>query len=127
MLYRVHLSNTALDNMCQSAEAVLHKVFADPSLSAHVRKDEQKIMAAFHLGYSQAYLRLNQRKAAFRHWRLAYRSCHCEVLATLRGAWATLKLFLPYPLIFYLPRLKKLLALKAQRWASSKSGESRAT
>ena len=114
MLYRIHEGNTALDNMCLSSEAVLKKVFSDPSLPSHVVEAQDEVFSAFHLGYSQAYLKRSQRKAALRHWRLAFQARPQQVFATPRGVWATLKLCLPYLLVANLPRLRNLLNPGAQ-------------
>lgn len=105
ILYRVHKSNTSLERMRLSAEAVLQKVFADPTLPVSVVKNKAQVYGFIQLGFSETYLRSNQRKKAFQQWQRAVKA-YPAVLITLKGLWATLKLFLPYLLIANLPRLR---------------------
>ncbi len=116
-LYRVHDSGTSLDNKSLCREAILRKMFSNPALPPRILKDKRKIIAAYHLGYSQTYLRANQRKKAFAHWYQAVKTYPQGLLILRRGLWATLKLLLPHPIISNLPAVEKFLRKKmGGRW-----------
>jgi glycosyltransferase involved in cell wall biosynthesis len=112
LLYRVHEKNTSLDQIYQSSSAVLDKVFSDPTLPADIIRRKNRIYALSHFGFSETYLSLNQRKAAFRHWRSAVKEYPAGPLVIRRGLWASLKLCLPYLLIANLAKLNRLLHSK---------------
>ncbi|MBI1877687.1 MAG: glycosyltransferase [Chloroflexi bacterium] len=104
-LYRLHEGNTSLERMRLSAEAVLKKIFTDPTLPASIVRKKAQVYGFIQLGFSETYMRLNQRKRAFQQWQRAIKA-YPPLLVTPRGLWATLKLFLPYWLITNLPRLR---------------------
>lgn len=112
MLYRMHKSNTTLMKLYGSTVAVLQKVFADSSLAPIIKKNKPRIYALTHCTFTGAYLRLNQRKAAFRHWFYALKMSPQVLFTTQKGLWTTLKLFLPYSLISNLPKLAWLFRAK---------------
>lgn len=112
MLYRMHENNTALKKLHRSAEAVLQKIFSDPTLSSEILKNKPKVYAFTHCTFTGAYLRLNQRGEAFYHWRYALKTSPQALFTTKKGLWTTCKLFLPSALISGLPKLAWLWRTK---------------
>jgi glycosyltransferase involved in cell wall biosynthesis len=94
MLYRLHSSNTALNTSYISAQAVLKKIFSDPTLPAHIVKNKNKIYALIDYVYSEAYAKLRQRKMALAYWQSAWQKDPIVFFTTKRGIWATLKLLI---------------------------------
>ncbi len=111
-LYRLHESNTSLERMRLSAEAVLQKIFTDPTLPANIARNKKNIYARLYLVLSETYLRLNQRQRAFKYWQLAWQASPKGLFNIKRVWWTTLKLCLPYSLISSLPKLRLLLKTK---------------
>lgn len=114
-LYRIHGYNTSLDRMCLSAEAVLQKLFSDPTFPAGIVRNKKRIYAHIYLGFSETYLKLNQKKRAVEYWWRALRLYPKMMWQTQRGLWATLKLILPNAVVANLSKLR----LKLQRQKTS--------
>lgn len=117
-LYRLHESNTSLEQIRQSAEGVLQKVFTDPALPAHIAKHKKNVYALLYLNLSETYLRLNQRQSAFEYWQQARRVQPSGLFSLKRGWWTMLKLFLPYSVISKLPKLRSWLKTKGATFNS---------
>lgn len=111
-LYRLHESNTSLERIRLSAEAVLQKVFTDPTLPPYIVKNRKIVYTSLYLNFSETYLRLNQRQRAFEYWRQAWQVYPKGLFSLKRGWWAMLKLCLPYSVISNLPKLRSLLKTK---------------
>lgn len=118
-LYRLHENNTSLERMRLSAEAVLQKVFGDPTLPGYIVKNKKNVYTLLYLSFSETYLRLNQRQSAFAYWRQAWQIHPKGLFSNKRGWWATLKLFLPYSVISNLPKVRLLLNTKGASLNSS--------
>ncbi|MFN8456757.1 MAG: glycosyltransferase family A protein [Anaerolineae bacterium] len=106
MYYRLHESNTSLVNLGRSGEAVLQKIFTNPISSTFIIKDRNKIFASFYFQLSQAYLRMDQKKAAIKHWWLALNLYPLGLVTTKQGIMTTLKLLLPHSLVSDLVRVR---------------------
>jgi glycosyltransferase involved in cell wall biosynthesis len=118
-LYRLHENNTSLERMRLSAEAVLQKVFGDPTLPGYIVENKKNVYALLYLNFSETYLRLNQRQSAFAYWQQAWQVHPKGLISNKRGWWTTLKLFLPYSVISNLPKLRLLLKTKGASLNSS--------
>jgi glycosyltransferase involved in cell wall biosynthesis len=110
--YRIHTSNTSLERMRLSAEAVLQKIFADPTLPTYIAQYKSRVYACIYCGFSETCFRLNQRQQAWDNWRRAV-TIYPGILVTKRGLLATLKLLSPYSLIALLAKLRLWRARKA--------------
>lgn len=108
-LYRLHESNTSLERMRLSAEAVLQKVFTDPTLPPYIVKNRKIVYTSLYLNFSETYLRLNQRQRAFEYWRRAWQVYPKGLFSLKRSWWAMLKLCLPYSVISNLPKLRSVI------------------
>ncbi|NJN94724.1 MAG: hypothetical protein HC875_11830 [Anaerolineales bacterium] len=105
-LYRIHGYNTSLDRMCLSAEAVLQKLFSDPTLPANIFRKKEEAYARLYLSLSETYLKTNQKLKAIDYWQHALRICPKMLWITNRAIWAGLKILLPYTVISNLPKLR---------------------
>ncbi|MCK6626364.1 MAG: glycosyltransferase [Anaerolineae bacterium] len=118
-LYRLHESNTSLERMRLSAEAVLQKVFTGPTLPSYIVKNKKMVYTSLYLNFCETSLRLNQRQRAFEYWQRAWQVYPQGLFSLKRGWWATLKLSLPYSVISNLPKLRSLLKTKEASFNSN--------